>query len=63
MKFDDSTCFLIENPLQFIASKQKKNERFTGKKIFEFVDESDVSLNIRIFNARFVNKVKKENTK
>ena len=41
--------------------KIKKNQRFIKKKIFEFVNERDVSLNIRVFNARFVNEIKNEN--
>ena len=63
---DDSDCFLIENSFhsfQFIDSKQKKISDLLKKKIFEFVNERDVSSDIRVFNARFVNKIKNENTK
>ena len=63
---DDSNCFLIENSFhlfQFIDSKQKKISDLLKKKIFEFVNKRDVSLDIRVFNARFVNEIKNENTK
>ena len=62
MKFDDSTNFLIENSPQFTASKQKKINDFLKKRIFKLADKNDVSSDIRIFNARFVNKIKNENT-
>ena len=63
---DDSDCFLIENSFhsfQFIDSRQKKISDLLKKKIFEFVNERDVSSDIRVFNARFVNEIKNENTK
>ena len=43
--------------------QNKKNQRFIKKKIFEFVNKRDVLSNIRIFNVRFVNEIKNENTK
>ena len=63
---DDSDCFLIENSFysfQFINSKQKKISDLLKKKFFEFVNERDVSSDIRVFNARFVNEIRNENTK
>ena len=63
---DDSDCFLIENSFhsfQFIDSKQKKISDLLKKKIFEFVNKRDVSSDIRVFNARFINEIKNENTK
>ena len=63
---DDSDCFLYENSFhlfQFIDSKQKKINDLLKKKIFEFVNERDVSSDIRVFNARFVNEIRNENTK
>ena len=62
----DSNCFLIENSFhlfQFIDSKQKKINDLLKKIFFEFVNERDVLSNIRVFNARFVNEIKNENTK
>ena len=63
---DDSNCFLIENlfhSFQFIASRQKKISDLLKKNVFEFINERNVSSNIRVFNARFVNEMKNENTK
>ena len=63
---NDSNCFLIKNSFhsfQFIDSKQKKISDLLKKKIFEFVNERDVSSDIRVFNARFVNEIRNENTK
>ena len=65
--FDDvrdySNHFLIEISFQFIVSKQKKIDELLKKKIFKFVSISEIFQNIKIFNARFVNEIKNENTK
>ena len=65
--FDDvhdySDHFLIEISFQFIVSKQKKIDELLKKKIFKFVNVNEIFQNIKIFNARFVNKIKNENTK
>ena len=64
--FDDvrdySNHFLIEISFQFIVSKQKKIDELLKKKIFKFVNVNEIFQNIKIFNARFVNEIKNENT-
>ena len=64
--FDDvhdySNHFLIEISFQFVVSKQKKIDELLKKKIFKFVNISEIFQNIKIFNARFVNEIKNENT-
>lgn len=63
---NNSNHFLIENLFQlfqFIVSKQKKINELLKKKIFNLINKNNVSSNIRIFNARFVNEIKNENTK
>ena len=54
---------MIEISFQFIVSKQKKIDELLKKKIFKFVSISEIFQNIKIFNARFVNEIKNENTK
>ena len=54
--------FLIEISFQFIVSKQKKINELLKKKNFKFVNISEIFQNIKIFNARFVNEIKNENT-
>ena len=65
--FDDvrdySDHFLIEISFQFIVLKQKKIDELLKKKIFKFVNISEIFQNTKIFNARFVNEIKNENTK
>ena len=63
---NDLNCFLFKNSFylfQFINSKQKEISDLLKKKIFEFVNKRDVSSDIRVFNARFINEIKNENTK
>ena len=65
--FDDvrvySNHFFIEISFQFIVLKQKKIDELLKKKIFKFVNISEIFQNTKIFNARFVNEIKNENTK
>ena len=63
---DDSDCFLTKNSFhsfQFIDSRHKKINNLLKKRIFELINERDVLSDIRVFNARFVNEIKNENTK
>ena len=62
---NNSNYFLIENLFylfQFIDLKQKKINDLLNF-FFKFVNKRNVLSNICMFNARFVNEIKNENTK
>ena len=59
---DYSDHFLIKTSFQFIVSKQKKIDELLKKKIFKFVSISEIFQNTKLFNARFVNEIKNEDT-
>jgi hypothetical protein len=43
---------------QFIAFKQKEINELIEKNVFQSINKSDVSTNVRIFNFKFVNEIK-----
>jgi hypothetical protein len=43
---------------QFVAFKQKKINELIEKNVFQSINKSDVSTNVRIFNFRFVDEIK-----
>jgi hypothetical protein len=43
---------------QFAAFRQKKINDLIEKNVFQLINKNDVSLDVRIFNSRFVNEIK-----
>jgi hypothetical protein len=54
----DITIYLQDNPGQYSASRQKEINRLLEKGVFQVIQLSAVPLGTRLFNSRFVDKVK-----
>ena len=46
------------NPNQFTASRQKEINKLLKKGVFELVNPKDIPQSNRVFNSRFVDKIK-----